>query len=231
MVRRKIAMIEEGDVFFCRIQGARGLVHMLLLGALLVGRPAMALEPAAAEDVVKSAIADATKAFVGGPFTTEEARAKISMMVEKYADVPYESEQLLGRYWRKAGPEQRQTFTGLLVPFFVATYGEMIDGAKTTPKIDFLGTEPRGEAILVHTVITAQGEDPVPIDWLVQIMADGRSVITDLVAEDIGLIITMRSDFTSVIRAGGGDIEALFKAMRKKIDGLDAAAQKKPSGG
>ena len=216
-------------MFLSRIWGVRGLVHMALLGAFLVVRPAMALEPAGAEEVVKSAIADATKAFVGGPFTPEEARAKIGMMVEKYADVPYESEQLLGRYWRKAGPEPRQTFSGLLVPFFVATYGEMIDGAKTTPKVDFLGTEPKGEGIMVHTVITAQGEDPVPVDWLVQTMANGRTVITDLVAEDIGLVTTMRSDFTSVIRAGGGDIEALFKAMRKKIDGLEAVAKKKPS--
>jgi phospholipid transport system substrate-binding protein len=204
---------------------------MALLGALLVARPAMALEPVAAEDVVRSAIADATKAFVGGPFTTEEARAKIGMMVAKYADVPYEAEQLLGRYWRKAGPDQRQTFSDLLIPFFVATYGEMIDGAKSTPKIDFMGTEPRGEGILVHTLITAQGEEPVPVDWLVQTMPDGRTVITDLVAEDIGLVTTMRSDFTSVIRAGGGDMEALFKAMRKKIDGLETIAKKKPAAG
>ena len=218
-------------MLLCRIWSVRGLVHMALLGALLVTRPALALEPAAAENLVRGAIADATKAFVGGPFTPEEARAKIGMMVEKYADVPYESEQLLGRYWRKAGPEQRQTFAGLLVPFFVATYGEMIDGAKTTPKIDYLGTEPKGEGIMVHTVITAQGEDPVLIDWLIQTMADGRTVITDLVAEDIGLVTTMRSDFTSVIRAGGGDMEALFKAMRKKIEGLEAITKQKSAGG
>lgn len=231
MVRSRISIMEEVFVFFSRIRGRWGLVHLALLCALLATRPAVALEPAAAEGVVKNAIADATKAFVGGPFTTGEARAKIAMMVEKYADVPYESEQLLGRYWRKAGPDQRQTFSGLLVPFFVATYGGMIDGAKDTPKIDFLGSEPKGEGILVHTVITAQGEDPVPVDWLVQTMTDGRTVITDLVAEEIGLVTTMRSDFTSVIRAGGGEMDALFTAMRKKIEGLDASAKQKPSGG
>jgi len=152
-------------------------------------------------------------------------------MVEKYADVPYESEQLLGRHWRKAGPEQQQVFAGLLIPFFVATYGEMIDGAKTTPQVTFVGTEARGEGVMVHTIIKPQDDDAVPIDWLIVTAPGGKVVIGDLIAEDIGLVTTMKSDFTSVIRSAGGDIEALFKAMRKKIEGGATVAGGKPAGG
>ena len=201
-----------------RFWGLKVFVCLVVLGLSLPGRPAAAMDVATAEGVVNSAIADASAAFVGGPFTPEEARAKIAMMVAKYADVPYESEQLLGRYWRKATPAQQQTFTDLLVPFFVATYGEMINGAKSTPQIQFVGTEAHGDGMMVHTVIKPQDDDPVPVDWLIVTTPGGKTVIGDLVAEDAGLVTTMRSDFTSVIRSAGGDIEALFKAMRKKID-------------
>ena len=211
-----------------RMGGAKALACMVLLGLLLVGRPAAAVDAATAEDMVKNAIADASVAFVGGPFTRDEAHAKIAMMVEKYGDLPYESEQLLGRYWHKASPEQQRVFMDLLVPFFVATYGEMINGVTTAPKIGFLGTEPRGEAVMVHTTVQPEGEAPVPIDWLILTAPGGKVVIGDLVAEDIGLVTTMKSDFTAVIRAAGGDVEALFGAMRKKIEGGPTVAKEKP---
>ncbi|MDO8608625.1 MAG: ABC transporter substrate-binding protein [Phaeospirillum sp.] len=214
-----------------RIVVGKVLACLVLFGLALWGRPASALDAATAEGVVKSAIADSISAFVGGPFTQDEVRAKITMMVEKYADVPYESEQLLGRHWRKASPAQQKAFTDLLVPFFVATYGGMIDGAKSAPKIEFVGTEARGEAILVHTNVKPQGEEPVPIDWLILISPAGKLVVGDLIAEDIGLVTTMKADFTSVIRSGGGDIEALFTAMRKKIQGAESAGKGKPAGG
>lgn len=211
----------------CRIGGAKALASLVLLALLLLGRSAAALDVATAEGVVRSAIDDATNAFVGGPFTQEEARAKITAMVEKYADVPYESEQLVGRYWRKATPAQQQVFSDLLVPFFVATYGGMIDGARSTPKVDFVGSETRGDAVLVHTSILPQGEDPVPVDWLILTRPSGKTIVADLIAEDIGLVTTMKADFTSVIRSGGGNIEALFTAMRKKIDEAETAHKAK----
>lgn len=217
-----------------RMRSFKALTCLMLLGMLLLGRPvaAAALDAATAEGVVKGAIADATAAFVGGPFTQDEARAKIAFMVEKYADVPYESEQLLGRYWRKATPTQQKDFSDLLVPFFVATYGDMINGAKSAPRIDFVATEAQGESFMVHTLIQPQGEEAVPIDWLILISPSGKLVVGDLIAEDIGLVTTMRSDFTSVIRSAGGNIEALFSAMRKKIESSTQPAKPaKPAGG
>jgi phospholipid transport system substrate-binding protein len=191
----------------------------VLLGGMLIASSARALEPAAAEAVVRDAVADASTAFEGGPFGRDEKRARVGRLVEKYADIPYESELLLGRHWRKASPEQRQTFVDLLIPFFVATYGEMIDGAKVKPEVTVLGSQAVPDGIVVLSVLKTPGEEAVKVNWTVATMASGRTVITDLVAQDIGLVTTLKADFTSVIRSAGGDIEALFAAMRKKIGG------------
>ncbi|CAA7626105.1 phospholipid-binding protein MlaC [Magnetospirillum sp. SS-4] len=201
--------------------GYRSLrVAVFVVLGLLLASPARALEAAAAEAVVRSAVADASAAFEGGPFSRDEKRARVSRLVEKYVDLPFESELLLGRHWRKASPEQRSTFTELLIPFFVSTYGSMVDSAKVTPEVEVIGSQPGGGgAVVVHTLLKTPGETPVTVDWTVTGLETGRTVITDLVAQDIGLVTTLKADFTAVIRSAGGDIEALFAAMRKKITG------------
>jgi phospholipid transport system substrate-binding protein len=42
-------------------------------------------------------------------------------------------------------------------------------------------------------------------------------VVADLIGENISMLKTMGSDFTAVVRAGGGNLDALIGAMRKKI--------------
>jgi len=201
--------------------GYRSLrVAVFVVLGLLLASPARALEAAAAEAVVRSAVADASAAFEGGPFSRDEKRARVSRLVEKYVDLSFESELLLGRHWRKASPERRRTFTELLIPFFVSTYGSMVDSAKVTPEVEVVGSQPGGGAVVVvHTLLKTPGETPVTVDWTVTGLETGRTVITDLVAQDIGLVTTLKADFTAVIRSAGGDIEALFAAMRRKITG------------
>ena len=186
---------------------------------MLLARPAAALETAEAEGLVRNAVADATAMFVGGPFSKDETRARIHAMVNKYADLPFESELLLGRYWRKATPEQQATFADLLVPFFVATYGEMIDGAQDKPSVQFQGAENQGaQNVVVHSLLVVPGDpETVKIDWTVTATPTGKLIVSDIVADGVGLVTTIKSDFTAVIRGAGGNIEALFDAMRKKI--------------
>lgn len=195
----------------------RALICLVLAMPMVLSRPAAALDAPAAEALVRNAVADATASFAGGPFTRDQARSKIAALVEKYADITFESELILGRYWRKAEPVQRETFTSLLIPFFVATYGEMMDNAPTKPEMVFLGSEPRPDGFIVHTQLKPAPDDVVSLDFIVVQSPAGKPVISDATAEGAALVTTIRSDFTSVIRSAGGNIEVLLDAMRKKI--------------
>jgi len=184
----------------------------------LLVRPAFALDAVEAEHLVRSAITDATTWFAGGGMTREQTRAKVTALVEKYADIGYESEMLLGRYWRKASPEQQKSFSDLLIPYFVATYGEMIDGAPESPKIEFGNTEPsEGGSFLVHTMLRPVGEEPIKLDWNIVTAPSGKVVVADVMADGVAMVTTIKADFTAVIRAGGGKLDPLLVAMRKKI--------------
>lgn len=201
---------------------ARRVALSALIIALLAVRPALALDIATAEGLVRGVVSDAGTALTGGPYSVQEKRDKLGRLVEKYADVPYESGLLLGRYWRKASPAQQQAFADLLVPYVVATYGEMIEGAKVKPEVVFDGAEPRNADVVVHTRLVTPGEQPVVVDWLITVAPGGKVVVADLVADNISMITTLNSDFTAVVRAGGGNLDVLLDAMRKKIAANEA---------
>jgi phospholipid transport system substrate-binding protein len=190
-----------------------------VLAALLLfaAAPARAADGPAAESLVKQAVADAATSFAGGPFSRDVSNQKVAALVNKYGDLAYESELILGRHWRKADAAQKETFLSLLIPFFVATYAELTDNSTGSTQVEVLSSEERADGVLVKSRMIISREDSVILSFVVTRNPAGRLVITDVIAEGAGLLTTIRSDFTSVIRGAGGNIEALFDAMRKKI--------------
>lgn len=195
----------------------RSLLSALL--ALLMGLalPAAAADGPEAEALVRQAVAEASAAFAGGPFSREVSREKVADLVNRFGDIEYESELILGRHWRKASPEQRSTFASLLIPYFVSTYAELIDNPTGTAQVEVLGSEERPDGVLVRARMVLSPQDSVVLSFVIARSPAGRLAIVDVIAEGAGLLTTIRSDFTSVVRSGGGNVEVLFDAMRRKI--------------
>jgi phospholipid transport system substrate-binding protein len=193
------------------------LLGLLVAALLLCGRPALAADGPEAEALVGQAVAEASAAFAGGPFSREVSRDKVSALVNRFGDIEYESELILGRYWRKATPEQRSAFASLLIPYFVSTYAELIDNPTGTARVEVLGSEERTDGVLVRARMVVSADESVVLSFIIVRSPAGRLVITDVIAEGAGLLTTIRSDFTSVVRGAGGNIEVLFDAMRRKI--------------
>ncbi len=199
----------------------KAVICMVVAGLLLLVQPARAADGPEAEALVKRAVADAAATFAGGPFNREVSREKITGLVNRYGDIVYESELILGRYWRKATQGQKDTFVSLLIPFFVATYADLIDNSSGSTQVEVLGSEERADGVLVKTRMILSPQESVILSFTIVRNPAGRLVVSDVIAEGAGLLTTIRSDFTSVVRGAGGNIEVLFDAMRKKIDGAN----------
>lgn len=201
------------------------LFGLLVAGMLLLVQPARAGDGPQAEALIRQAVSDAAASFAGGPYSRDISREKITVLVSKYGDLAYESELILGRYWRKASQEQRDTFVSLLIPFFVSTYAELIDNPSGTTQVEVLGSEERTDGVLVKTRMVVSPQESVELAFIIVRNPAGRLVISDVIAEGAGLLTTIRSDFTSVIRSGGGNVEVLLEAMRKKIASASVPAR------
>ena len=123
---------------------------------------------------------------------------------------------VLGRYWKQASDEEKQTFLNLFKETTVATYATRFKDY-TSEKFEIRGcqAEPDGGVIVSSQILRPKGQ-AIPISWKI-FEKKGEMRVYDVILEGISMGITQRSEFSSVIQNGGGKLEALNKALEMKI--------------
>ena len=112
---------------------------------------------------------------------------------------------ILGRHWRTADDGQRQQYLELFREYALANLASKlhlyrgqsfeVTGAKVVSDQD----------ALVTSRILSDGEPPLQVDWRLRQRSDGGLVTIDLIVEGVSLIVTLRSEFASVIERQGFD--------------------------
>ena len=136
------------------------------------------------------------------------------LLIEGF-DVPAIGRFVLGRYWRVATGDQRREylvlFENLLIQSYAGRFGEY-SGEKfkvgNTVAV-------KGSDSVVHSVIERVDGGPVRVDWRVR-QPNSSYKIVDVIVEGVSMSITQRSEFASVIRRNGGNVEGLLTVLRAK---------------
>ena len=148
----------------------------------------------------------------------------INAIVDRYiiphVDFQRMARWVLGKYWRRATPAQKQRFVEEFKRLLVRTYAtsllEYTD--QTLTFLPFRGDPARGD-VTVRSQIEQPGGFPIPIDYKLHRGKDGRWLIYDIVIDGVSLVSNYRSSFAREI-------------ARKGIDGLiETLAEKNRSGG
>jgi phospholipid transport system substrate-binding protein len=194
---------------------------LLTAPVLLLGRGAFAANEVVEAKAFVQRTGDAILAVVNGSGTMAEKRAALARIVDQAVDVNSVARFALGRFWRLASPEQRQSYLSLFRQYLVFNVTGRLSQYKGTTFT--LGrAQPMNGDISVATTIHTPNSAPADMQWMVS-FASGKPQIIDLVAEGTSLRITQRSDYASVItRNGGQNVQALIDAMRQQIARLEA---------
>lgn len=135
-------------------------------------------------------------------------------------DLPAIGQHVLGRFWRTATPDQRSTFLALFEQQEVLVWSSRFKGY-SGEKLAVESAEPAdGGSFTVESKINRPSGGPIPLEWTVAQTDGGNWRISDIVVEGASMALTLRQDFSSVIEANGGKVDALLTAMQKKIDQL-----------
>lgn len=119
----------------------------------------------------------------------------------------------LGRHWRSATKTQRDEYLRLFKRMIVDVYSNRFNEYQGQ-NIEVLGSRQEGERdILVQSKLWQVNGPDIKIDWRVR-QRDGRYRIIDIIVEGVSMALTQRSDFSSVVQRGGGNIEALLVHLR-----------------
>ena len=129
-------------------------------------------------------------------------------------DIPMIGKFVLGRHWRAATEDQRQTYLEAFSKYIVAIYAKRLGGIRVA-QFEVIGAKSLGtKDILVRSRVVNGGKKPVRADWRVR-ERESTFRIVDLSVEGISMALTLRQEFQSVLRRKEG-IEGLISLLMQR---------------
>jgi phospholipid transport system substrate-binding protein len=200
--------------------GAACLGVVLLL--VTVAAPSQADEAADGQSFVRNLADKAISRLTSPTMSQGERESTFRELLDTHFDIPSMGRSALGRYWRVATPEEQNQYLSLFEDLIVATYaarfrdygGENLDilGAARSSGSD-------DNVVLVQSQISRNVAKPIRIDWRVA-QASSDPKIVDVVIEGVSMILTQRSEFTSVIIRNGNKVAGLNSELDAKVKTL-----------
>jgi phospholipid transport system substrate-binding protein len=133
-------------------------------------------------------------------------------------DIPAIGRFVLGRYWRKARPEVRKDFLAAFEEIMVQGFASIFAGyADTTFEVVSVQALKRAGQFKVSSRIAPTEDEVYLVGWLVEHKI-GQFRVLDVVAEGVSMALTLRSEYTSVIKRSGGRVEGLVTQLHKSIE-------------
>jgi phospholipid transport system substrate-binding protein len=200
-----------------RFDRRRLLLALLAVGLLPLGWHATRAAPSVedARALIEKVSAQVLAILSDQAFTDRQKFDALVALLEGPIDLDLVARLILGRHWRTADDAQRQEYLKLFREYALANLASKlhlyrgqsfeVTGAKVVSDQD----------ALVASRILSDGEPPLQVDWRLRERDGGAPVTIDLIVEGVSLIVTLRSEFGSVIERQG--FAGLLAELRQRI--------------
>lgn len=132
-----------------------------------------------------------------------------------HVDVDYAAQQVLGKNWRTATPDQRKRFVSAFYKSLLQTYGDaLLDFTGDRMKVLPFKGDPAAARADVKTEIKRSNGATVAVSYTLRKDTAGVWKVWDVVIEGISYVKSFREDFGLKIDQNG--IEALLKDLETK---------------
>ncbi|MEL6643063.1 MAG: ABC transporter substrate-binding protein [Pseudomonadota bacterium] len=184
--------------------------------ATAAGTVALAAGPvraqaAQAEQLVTAAVNDISRSINSGK-TGRALYGDFEAIFERYGDVPFSAQGVMGRPWREMSGQQRRQFAEALKIYLARKYGRRFrefQGAEITVR----GTREIRRGVEVQTTANLRGSAPFEVLFRVR-EVNGQPKFYDIVIEGISLVVTERAEIGAKLDARRGDFDALIADLR-----------------
>lgn len=169
-----------------------------------------------AEKFIEMMATDAI-AFLGSSDLSEvEKQKRFSKLLTRSFDMNTIGRFALGRYWRVSSAEQRKEYQKLFRDMIVEVYSRRF-GEYDGQALEVRGSRRDNEKdVTVNSfIVPKDGGQEIQVDWRVR-QKNGKYKIIDVMVEGVSMALTQRSDFSSVIQRGGGEVSVLLAHLREQ---------------
>lgn len=151
--------------------------------------------------------------FLANPdLTLEQRKAEFKTLLSNNFDMKTIGRFSLGTYWRSASDAQKKEYLDLFEKNVINVYSKRFSDYGGE-EFKVTGASPNGASdAIVHSYIDSKGQK-IKIDWRVR-EKDGQMRVIDISVEGVSMATTQRSEFSSIIQRGGGDIQVLLDHLK-----------------
>jgi phospholipid transport system substrate-binding protein len=149
-----------------------------------------------------------------------DRETKVRRLLEANFDLDLIGRYVLGPAWRKASPEQRETYLRLFREWVVRTYARRL-GGYTGQTFEIVGAKALGNTdAIVDTKISRPSGPPILAGWRVR-NTDGHFKILDVMVQGVSMVVTQRSEFRNVVSRKG--LDGLIEILRLQVSKFAAS--------
>lgn len=134
----------------------------------------------------------------------------------------------MGRFWRKASPQQQRRIVAEFQELLVRTYATALLGY-SGQEIDYppMHVADGAKKVMVPTSIKNSGGPSIPINYRLKTDDQGSWLVYDVVIDGISLVTNYRSSFARQIQVGAAKATDRASRMATGIDALIVALSQK----
>lgn len=153
----------------------------------------------------------------------QKTLALVDEKVLPHFDFERMTQLAVGKYWRRATPEQKQALTSEFRNMLVRTYTKVFSVYRDQV-IEVKSLKMAGEdEATVQTTISKPGTPVIPVNYEMKKKPNGWKVF-DIYIEGVSMVISYRGTFASQIEESG--IDGLIKTLSDKNAALNTAETK-----
>ena len=140
---------------------------------------------------------------------------RLAPVVNYSYDLSFISKVVVGRYWSKFSPEQKEQFVKTFTKLSIATYANQFSGYSGERFKTIAAEESTRDRLLIKTVLIKPNGEEIELDYILH--EKGRQwQIINVIAQGVSDLSLKRAQYTSYLKKGGFD--ALLKKMNEKIE-------------
>ncbi len=120
---------------------------------------------------------------------------------------------VLGVYWRKATPVEREAFLSAFMDFTTKSWADKFN-MYTGQQITFSGSRPAQKG-QVYVDSTIQNNPPAEVIWRLR-EKNNEYKIVDIVVEGVSMAMSYRNEYSSFLQKNNGNLSILTKELERK---------------
>ena len=186
-----------------------------LVFSLCIANFSQAIEP----DVFVQSTVNRASQTLSKEISKKEKMLELQELAKETVDINGIGFYTLGKFRKEISDEQKNKYSKLFESYFLKSFSSRLS-EYSNPKINVISKDKKNDKYtIVSSILIATKDRPeVKIDWRIYTKNPDKPLIRDLIIEGLSLARTQKEEFASIIKGNNGNIEALFKSLKKFIN-------------